>query len=85
MTELFLLSATETISLIQSEKITILELTESILNRISKINPKLHSFVNRNDGYNLKIAKNLDQKFKKGKDLGPLFGISIGVKDIFNE
>jgi Asp-tRNA(Asn)/Glu-tRNA(Gln) amidotransferase A subunit family amidase len=85
MTELFLLSATEAISLIQSEKITILELTESILKRISKINPKLHSFVNRNDKYNLKIAKNLDQKFKRGEDLGSLFGISIGVKDIFNE
>jgi Asp-tRNA(Asn)/Glu-tRNA(Gln) amidotransferase A subunit family amidase len=83
--ELFLLSATETISLIKSGKITVKELTESIQERISKINPIIHSFVHLNNNYNLKIAKNLDEKLKQGKDIGPLFGVSIGIKDIFNE
>ncbi len=85
MNELFLLSATESICLIKSGDITVKELTESIQERIKKINPIIHSFVHQNNNYNLKTAKNLDEKFKDGKEIGPLFGISIGIKDIFNE
>jgi Asp-tRNA(Asn)/Glu-tRNA(Gln) amidotransferase A subunit family amidase len=85
MKDLFLLTANETISLIQSEKITITEVTESIIERINKINPIIQSFVHLNNNYNLKLAKDLDKKFKKGDDIGPLFGTSVGIKDIFNE
>ena len=85
MKELYSLTATEIISLIKSNKITVKELIESTINRINKVNGNFHSFVNRNDENNLEIAKYIDRKIGKEENIGKLFGIPIGVKDTINE
>jgi Asp-tRNA(Asn)/Glu-tRNA(Gln) amidotransferase A subunit family amidase len=85
MNKLYSLNATDTISLIKSNKITVEELIESTINRINEVNDNFHSFVNRNDKYNLKIAKQIDKKIEQKENVGELFGIPIGVKDTINE
>jgi len=82
--ELFKLSASEAISLIKFSKMSISDLTSSIIDRIEKINPKTDAWVHLNTEQTLIHAKNFDEKMKKGEDISPLFGIPIGIKDIFN-
>ena len=82
--KLHLTSATELISLIKNKKVTIRQVTESIIDQIEKINPKTNAWVHLNHQQSLQRATELDNKFKDGIDIGPLYGIPIGVKDIFN-
>lgn len=81
---LHLASATELISLIRDRKITIKQVIESTINRIEKINPKVDAWVHLNHQQSVQRAIELDQKMKNGIDVGPLYGIPIGIKDIFN-
>jgi len=82
--KLYLASATELISLIKDKKITVSQVIESIINRIEKINPKTDAWVHLNNHQSLQKATELDEKIKNGIDIGPLYGVPIGIKDIFN-
>ena len=81
---IFQLSAYESIDLIKSGKISIVELVQSYIKRIDELNPVLNAWVHLDHQHVLETAKIMDQKNKNGKNLEPLFGIPIGVKDIFN-
>ena len=82
--KLYRASATELISLIKNKKVTIRQITESIIDQIEKINPKTDAWVHLNHQQSLQRATELDHKLREGVDIGPLYGIPIGVKDIFN-
>ena len=82
--KLYYASATEAISLIKSGQITITEYLESIIKRIEKINPITNAWVHLNHKQSLETAKKLDKKMKNGENIGPLYGVPIGIKDIFN-
>ena len=82
--KLYRASATELISLIKNKKVTIRQVTESIIDQIEKINPKTDAWVHLNHQQSLQRATELDHKLREGVDIGPLYGIPIGVKDIFN-
>ena len=82
--QLYRLSASEAILLIKAGKITIRELVESISRRIEKINPKTDALVHLNVSQSLEKARELDEKKNNGENIGPLYGIPIGIKDIFN-
>ena len=78
------LSGTELIDLINSKKITITDLIESTINQIKKINSDTNAFVHLDASGVLETAKILDNKLKNNESIGPLCGIPIGIKDIFN-
>lgn len=82
--QLYRLSATQAIFLIQSGKIKIRQLIESIIKHIEDINPKTDAFVHLNSRQSLGKADDLDRGIKNGENIGPLYGIPIGIKDIFN-
>ena len=82
--ELFRLSASKAIFLLKLGKIKITSLIESITKRIDEINPKTNAWVHLNTSQALNYAKDIENKMKNGIDTGPLHGIPIGVKDIFN-
>ena len=77
-------SAVELIKLINTKKITVTELIESTINKIQKINPQTNAFVHLNFLQMRETAKNLDKKLDNNESIGALYGIPIGVKDIFN-
>ena len=77
-------SATELIKLINTKKITVTELIESTIKKIQKINPQTNAFVHLNFLQMRETAKNLDEKLDNNESIGPLYGIPIGIKDIFN-
>jgi len=78
------LSATELISMIKSKNISVREVCQSILQRIDEINPQTNAWVCWNSSKTLKIADDFDKKISNGENIGPLYGIPVGIKDIFN-
>ena len=81
---IFQLSACKSIDLVKSGKISIVELVQSYIERIDELNPILNAWVHLDHQHVLETAKIMDEKNKNGENLEPLFGIPIGVKDIFN-
>src|SRR3990172_10492971 len=81
---LYELSASEAIKLFSTGKITPSDLIESIINRIKIVNPITKAFVHLNHSRTLEIAKDFDKKLANNENIGPLFGIPVGIKDIFN-
>lgn len=82
MTQLHELSIIEATDLIQTGKISPLELMKTLLKRAHKLEPKLNIWVTLNQEAALKSASNLsgavtDETFKI------LRGIPLGIKDIF--
>lgn len=82
--ELYFLSATDAISKIKSNEISITQYIKSIINRINQINPKTFVWSHLNFEQTLEQAKKLDSLFQSGMKIGPLCGIPVGIKDIFN-
>lgn len=63
--------------------ITSVVLTEAHLARIAEQNPRMHAFVALDDSA-LDQAKAADQALSSGRDLGPLHGIPLGIKDMID-
>lgn len=66
-----------------SGKFTCTDLVKECLSNISRENEKLNAYLSVNDENALKLAKEVDEKIKKGEKLLSLEGIPFGVKDIF--
>ena len=71
-------------SRISDKSLSPVALTEMMLDRIGKINSKLLSYVTvlKNDA--LKSAVNAEKEIAGGKYRGPLHGIPIAIKDIYD-
>jgi aspartyl-tRNA(Asn)/glutamyl-tRNA(Gln) amidotransferase subunit A len=75
-------SAREWVGLIRSKEITPLELMEMTLARIEADNPAINAFIDLRAEQSLDEARDMTDRLTAGKDLGPLGGIPIGVKDL---
>jgi len=60
---------------------TATEITESYLQRIEAIEPKLHSFITITPEVALAQADRIDQMRRNGAELPPLAGVPIAIKD----
>lgn len=60
------------------------ELTKAYLRAIGELQPKLNAFITLTAESALAQARLLDQELKAGKDRGPLHGIPIVHKDLFD-
>lgn len=69
-------------ALLRANKVTSLALTETYLERLEKLGPKLNAVALVTRDLALKEAKAADAELKAGKDRGPLHGIPYGVKDL---
>jgi len=81
--ELYFQSATEVAQLIINKKISSVELTNTILSRIEKIEPKINAINVLLTEEALEKAKEADNALAKGKIIGPLHGVPITIKDTF--
>ncbi|HUG61160.1 MAG TPA: amidase, partial [Methylomirabilota bacterium] len=60
------------------------ELTAAVLDRIAATEPLLHAYVEVRAEEAMSAARAAEAAFARGEDAGPLQGIPIGVKDIFD-
>lgn len=79
--ELALTSAIKLRQLILSKQISPLELTKLYLERIDKLDGKLHSYLNVTYDSAIESAKLAEDSLMKGGYLGPLHGLPISIKD----
>jgi aspartyl-tRNA(Asn)/glutamyl-tRNA(Gln) amidotransferase subunit A len=60
------------------------KLTKAYIEGITKLEPKLNAFITRTNDLALKTAAQMDAELKAGKDRGPLHGIPIVHKDLYD-
>ncbi len=66
---------------VKSKKISAVEVTEFFLDRIEKLNPRLNAFITINKSA-LEEALKVDEKIQRKEDVGPLAGVTFGIKDL---
>ena len=68
--------------LVRRGRIRSLDLTESYLDRIAAIDPRLHAFATVTGDLAIEQARRADKEIKDGRWRGPLHGIPYGAKDL---
>jgi Asp-tRNA(Asn)/Glu-tRNA(Gln) amidotransferase A subunit family amidase len=82
--ELVSLTATQAARLIRDHKLSALELTQACLEQIEAAEPEVQAFAFLDPEHALGQAGALDEMRRRGRPLGPLHGLPIGVKDIID-
>jgi Asp-tRNA(Asn)/Glu-tRNA(Gln) amidotransferase A subunit family amidase len=81
---LFALSLAEAAAGIREGRISSVDLVESCLERIDEVDDKIEAWAFLDRDYALRQAKAADDHRKQGKATGPLHGVPVGIKDIFD-
>jgi aspartyl-tRNA(Asn)/glutamyl-tRNA(Gln) amidotransferase subunit A len=83
-TALSYLAMTEAGGLIMERKLSPVELTQACLDRIAEVEPKVHAFVTLLADPALAAAREAEAAISRGDYRGPLHGIPIVLKDLYN-
>lgn len=78
------LSMSEAGDLIRKRKVSPVELTKACLIRIERLNPALNCFITVTADTALAQAREAESEIQHGKWRGPLHGIPIALKDLFD-
>ena len=81
MTDLWRLTAHEAHEKLRAREISAVELTESVLARIERVEPRVHAYITLTPELALEQAEDADARFAAGTAT-PLTGIPVGVKDL---
>jgi aspartyl-tRNA(Asn)/glutamyl-tRNA(Gln) amidotransferase subunit A len=78
------LSLTEASELVRRRRVSPVELTKACLARIEQLNPALNAFITVTSDSSLAQARQAENEIRQGKWRGPLHGIPIALKDLFD-
>jgi amidase len=67
---------------LRTRKLSSVEVTRCVLDRIHRINPRLHAYLTVLDESALYRAARVDEEIRAGHWRGPLHGVPIAVKDL---
>jgi aspartyl-tRNA(Asn)/glutamyl-tRNA(Gln) amidotransferase subunit A len=70
--------------LIRSRKVSPVEITRAILERIQKLNPMLNAYITVTSDLAMKSAEEAESEIQQKKWRGPLHGVPIALKDLFD-
>ncbi|MGH7926495.1 MAG: amidase, partial [Candidatus Binatia bacterium] len=84
LTDLHLLSAAEAARLIREGALSSEELVEACLARIREVDAQVQAWTFLDQDYALAQAHAADQFRLSGQTIGPLHGVPVGIKDIFD-
>ena len=73
----------ETADAISRKKISAREVTEAVLARVEKLQPKLNAFIRVDPEGALRAANAADARLARGEPAGPLNGLPLAHKDMF--
>ena len=83
MSDLALLSLAEVAALIRERKLTSVEATQGLLDRIARWQPHLNAFVRIDTDEALQSARAADLALEKSGPKGPLHGVPLAHKDMY--
>jgi aspartyl-tRNA(Asn)/glutamyl-tRNA(Gln) amidotransferase subunit A len=78
------MSIREVADLVRKKKVSPVELTTACLARIDRANPALNAFITITAESALQQAREAEAEVKRGKWRGPLHGVPIALKDLFD-
>jgi Asp-tRNA(Asn)/Glu-tRNA(Gln) amidotransferase A subunit family amidase len=81
MTEIFEMSAEGLLDAYRDKKLSPVEVTHSLLDRIEEINPKLNAVVTLTAEHALKRAEEAEKAYAGGGEVGRMEGVPIAIKD----
>jgi len=84
MDEINYASAKTIAQAIRDKEVSAVEVVEAHLQRIDEVNPKLNAVVHLAADRALSEAREADAATARGESKGPLHGVPIGIKDIYN-
>ncbi|HET6948373.1 MAG TPA: amidase, partial [bacterium] len=82
--DLYTLSATEIAAGVRSLEFSPVGVTEACLARIERLDPKVRAWVHVDAGGALGAARTLEAEARAGRFRGPLHGVPVALKDIFD-
>src|SRR5437899_6388383 len=71
-------------ALIRTRELSPLELAEQYLRRIERLNPRLNAYVTVTAERALQDARRATDELAAGRSRGPLHGVPIGLKDLYD-
>jgi amidase len=80
--DLHYLELTEVAHLVQTRKVSPVEVTEAMLRRIETLEPRLHAFATVTQELALEQARKAEQEIGARRYKGALHGVPIGLKDL---
>jgi Asp-tRNA(Asn)/Glu-tRNA(Gln) amidotransferase A subunit family amidase len=78
------LSASDALRRLKARDISVADLARACLDRIRRHDPSIQAWVHLDEPLALRCADELDRALAAGRPPGPLFGIPVGIKDVFN-
>jgi amidase len=81
MSKLHYLSASEILSMVREGSLSVQKLVSDLLERIDEVNSKINGLVHFDREEIISQAKRADGTLSSGKDVGPLHGLPITIKD----
>ena len=82
--DLHFMTIAEMATAIESKKISPVDLTEALLQRIESIDPQLNAFVTVTGDQALAAARQAEAEIAAGRYRGPMHGIPFALKDIYD-
>ena len=82
--DLAFLSISELSELIRARKVSPVEITSAALERIEKLNPALNAYITVTPDLAMKSAREAESEIQQRKWRGPLHGVPIAAKDLFD-
>jgi Asp-tRNA(Asn)/Glu-tRNA(Gln) amidotransferase A subunit family amidase len=79
-----ILSAADAAQQIREGRLTSEELVQVCLERIRALEPKVQAWTFLDEAHALAQARAADERKRSGEPIGPLHGVPVGVKDIFD-
>ena len=83
-TELYYLSIAEAARLLRRKTISPVELVQAVLGRIEEVDGRLKSYVTLLAKEALTAARRAEKEIRQGRHIGPLHGIPMAIKDLYN-
>ena len=84
MSGLHWLTAAEAAEAIRARRVSPVELTQALLDRIERLDPKLNVFIRLDGAAAMEAAKAAEAEIAAGRPRGPLHGVPVGIKDIID-
>src|SRR5262245_61538767 len=78
------LSIAELSNLIQSRKLSPVELTDALIQRVEQHDAQTHAFITRTFDLARQQARAAEAEIGRGAYRGPLHGVPFGLKDIYD-
>jgi len=75
------LTAHELHDMLKARKVSSREITRSVLDRISAVDPQVRAYMTITEEEALKAAQAIDEVIGQGTEIGPLTGIPVAIKD----